>query len=93
MDNIIFLLISQNTSALQIYICRKHIQSPTDILFLCSFTKYIFFLFTQMHKQSSQEFKMSSDVQQHLFCQVFSPFSVNGQSFETYPRASGLWTF
>lgn len=55
MDNIIFLLISQNTSALQIYISRKSIQNPIDILLSYSFTKYIFFLFTQMHKQSSQE--------------------------------------
>lgn len=36
---------------------------------------------------------MSSDVQQYLSCQVFSPSSVNGQSFVTSTQASGLWTF
>lgn len=90
MDNIIFVLISQNTSALQIYTPRRSIQSPIDILFLCIFTKYIFFLFTQMHKQSTQEFKMSIDVQQYLFYQIFSPSSLNWRSFVTYTQASGL---
>lgn len=84
---------SKTTSALQIDISRKSIQNPIDTLFLCSFTKYIFFLFIQIHKQSPQEYKMSSDVQRYLFCQVFSPSSVNGHSFLTYTQGSGLRTF